>query len=207
METIDRTPDKPLLIKIADKLKETQQEVDELVLQFSLGKAEAKDKFEEIKKELKLKVAEFRQSAFAQQLSTVASDIKSRLETLEHHLNSGHADTSHVFEEQKSKIAHAIDQLEIQLKKLLPEEREHFEQELEKFKIKLEILKLWFSLKKIETKASFKGHMKEARQKIDQLMEKVKDAFETNKNHHHDFKHEISQAYDHLRKAVRSLKS
>ncbi|MBL6446649.1 hypothetical protein JMN32_10025 [Fulvivirga sp. 29W222] len=202
---MDKTPDKPILVRIADKLKETQQEVDELVLQFSLGKAEARDKFEEIKTELKLKVAEFKQSAFVQHLSTITLDIKRRLEVLEQHLNLGQADTSLVFEEQKSKITHAIEQLEAQLKKLLPEEREYFEQELEKFKIKLEILRLWFSLKKIEVKASFKGHMKEARERIDKLVENARSAFASDKGDQHNFKHEIGLAYDHLKKAVHSL--
>lgn len=205
METIKKTPNKPVLIRLADKLKETQREVDELVLQFSLGKAEAKDKFEEIKQELRLKVSEFKQSVLAEQLSSIASGVQYRLEALEKHLSLGKAESHRVFEEQKTKIGHALDQLEVQLRKLLPEDREYFEHEIEKFKIKLEILRLWFSLKKIEAKASFKGHMKDTGEIIDKLMEKIRDAFEPDKDQYHHFKYEIRQAYDHLRRAVHSL--
>lgn len=43
----------------SEKLNKFQQEIEEFALQFSLGKAEAKDKFQEVRKEFKAQVNEW----------------------------------------------------------------------------------------------------------------------------------------------------
>ncbi|MCA6434418.1 MAG: hypothetical protein IM574_12520, partial [Cytophagales bacterium] len=51
MKTIETKIKTPLLEKMAEGLLQAQQEIDELALQLSLGKSEAKEKLEEVKKE------------------------------------------------------------------------------------------------------------------------------------------------------------
>ncbi len=60
MKNTETTNQKPILVKIADQLLKDQQELDSLAVQLSLGKAEAKDKFEEVKKQIRKSIQEFK---------------------------------------------------------------------------------------------------------------------------------------------------
>jgi len=60
MPTKKEDKDKPVLQRIADQLLVAQQEIDDLALQLALGKAEAREKFQEVKKEFRHHVAEFK---------------------------------------------------------------------------------------------------------------------------------------------------
>ena len=53
METKTPTESKSLHEYFQSKLNSMHKEIEEMALQFSLGKADAKDKFEEVKKEFK----------------------------------------------------------------------------------------------------------------------------------------------------------
>lgn len=207
METLDKQPEAPILIKIADKLKETQREVDELVVQFALGKAEAKAKFEEVKKEFKHRVDEFKNSALANQLAGVSTNLKNKFEDLELQLSLGRVEFREMFEEQKNKIEHALERLAQESRKQLPvaAEREYFEHEMEKFKLKLEILRLIFALKKIEIKEAFKKNMLHAQKKIKQVTENIKSTLYPEPTKYEYFKKEAALAYKHMKKAVDAL--
>ncbi|ELR70148.1 hypothetical protein C900_03833 [Fulvivirga imtechensis AK7] len=207
METLNTSSEAPILIKIADKLKETQQEVDELVVQFALGKAEAKAKFEEIKKEFKQRVDEFKNTTLANQLAGVSTHLKDKFEDLELQLSLGRVEFREMFEEQKNKIEHALERLALESRKQLPlaAEREYFEHEMEKFKLKLEILRLIFALKKIEIKETFKKNMLNAQKKIKQVADKIKSKAQPEPTKYEYFKKEAALAYKHMKKAIDAL--
>ena len=80
-----------------------------------------------------------------------------------------------------------------------------FVHEFEKFKLKLEILRLRFGLKKFEIKDDYHTKMSSARTEINNLTSGAREHLTKGKEKYDDFKDEVSLAYKHLRKAVESL--
>lgn len=186
--------------KISERLKKAQIEIEEFALQFALGKAEAADKFEELKKEFKSKVSQL-QSEYSE------SGLKSKIEDLKLQLTLGKADAKDLFEEQRKNILKAIHKIEDELKSnpKFSKGVEEFSSELEKFKLKLEILKLQFELKRSELKDEFKDALAEAGIKIEKLFTKVEGKLDDVKRKSYDFSDEIKLSYEHLKKAVKSF--
>lgn len=108
---------KPILVKIANQLLKDQQELDSLVKQLSLGKAEAKDKFEEIKAELKQKVQDLKStlSSEYQENKKWLVETISKLDELEDRLTDK---SKELFEETKSAILKSVEAVQSELKKI-----------------------------------------------------------------------------------------
>lgn len=199
--------EKPVLQKIADRLLSVQQELDELVVQFSLGKAEGKEKFEEIKKEFRQRVAEFKKLLDAPASSLLTPEARQKIEELEVQLALGKADTRELFEEQKKKILKTLSSVEDQIKTWIKSGKlpDDFSHEVEKFKLKLEIIRLKFNLKKFEVKDTFKEGMDDARIKIEKIASRVRSKVKDGSSKYNDFRDEMSMAYKHLKKALSEL--
>ena len=202
-----KTSQKPVLQKIADKLIGVQQELDELVVQFALGKAEGKEKFEEIKKEFRKRVSEFKDLLDDSVAGLLTSDIKQKLEDLEVQLALGKAESKDLFEEQKKKILKALSKVESEIRLLIDTARlpDNFSHDVEKFKLKLEIIRLKFNLKKFEMKDTFKEGMSDARREIEKITSGITSKLKDGSSKYSDFRDEMSLAYKHLKKALSDL--
>jgi hypothetical protein len=207
METNEtKKTDATLLVRIADKLLEAQREIDELVLQFALGKAEAHDAFEETKKEFSSRVSEFKGTDLGVQVATASQKLKALLEELEVQLNLGKSDSKEAFEVQRKKIEGVFRKIRAEVKQLKNEvlDKEHLDHEIEKFKLKLEVLRLRFELKKLEVRDSFKDGMQTAKKKIERTASKLKGGFSPRTNLS-AIRKEARGIYKHLRKAIESI--
>lgn len=196
--------------KIGSFLKHSQQEIEELALQFSLGKAEAADKFEEIKKEFHSKSFQWKQSfeKFKTTNKDIFQKVKGGFEELQLQLSLGKAEGKDLFEDQKKKILLSIHELEMQVKNdpELSKQWDEFNVEIEKFKLKLEILSLKYKLKKFELKDSFKSSMTEAKKEIEHFYSRTeKKISKEGHKYIRDFTGEINEVYLHLKKAIKSL--
>ena len=207
MNTLSEPKEKSILLKIAEKLLQAQQELDELAVQLALGKAEAKDKFEEIKKDFRFRVNELRQIITSTPKSNDIADLVVKIEELDALLNSGKVETLLSFELQKKQILNAIIEIENRIKNkfLTTAAVNHFANEFEKFKLKLEILKLKFVVNKFEVKAGFRTEMKTARKEIAGIVEGTENQFNKAKGKVDDFSEEIYLAYKHLKNVIRNL--
>ena len=105
--------------KIKSAFNKVHQQTEELAVQFSLGKAEAGDKFDEMKKELHSKTHELKQSlAKAETFSKEkAAILKVKLEELQVQLALGKAEAKEGFEKQKKNIMHLVNEIKAELKK------------------------------------------------------------------------------------------
>lgn len=198
MEKTDKMNRKPVLLEVAEKLTLAQQEIDEFTLQLALGGAEARDKFEELKRNLKIRLGELK-AAF----HLVASEdrLRAKIEALEHLMKTAPVKDAVSFEDQKRQILEAIAAIEAEvLKKFksLPAAHE-FVHEVEKLKLKLEILTLKIGLKKFEIKESVSQHFSEARKKVDTLISRAAKRVRRGRA---GFTDEIKDAYKHVRKAL-----
>ena len=207
MEAELKKTEKPVLEKVAERLVAAQQELDKLAVQFALGKAEAKDKFEEVKKELQTRVNELKHTFMTKALNELITTLKTKVEELEVQLALGKAETAEIFEEQSKKILQSVNSLEHEIRSKLPDHQEThvFSQDVEKFKLKIEILRLKFILKKFEMTDAFRDKMDDARHAINTLKHSVKNKMESGKHSYQDFKDEMQLTYKHLRQAVESI--
>lgn len=195
--------------RISKILKATQQEVEELAVQFSLGKAEAALKFEEIKKEFNAKSNEWKNSFVKTEEAgqDAFMKMKGKLEELQLQLSLGKAEGKELFEEQRKKIVHAIHDLQNEYRSN-PEWNEklsEFNEEVEKFKLKLEMLKMKFEDKSFQVKEGFQKEMLNAKIEIDQFLNKAEEKFEKAGKKYSNFSKEISSVYNHLKNAVKKL--
>jgi hypothetical protein len=205
METETREKPKPLLQTVGECMLKAQQEIDDLAVQLSLGKAESKEKFEEVKKEFIEKVNELKKLVKSSFEKSMPVALKLKLEELELQLKVGKADTKEAFDLQRAELIEATIALENEIRKVLEkiEAPDYFHHEVEKFLLKLEILRLKFGIKKFEIKDTFRIRMARAKKSIHSFADKAT-KIGTRKNHT-GFKDEITEAYKHLKSAVKNL--
>lgn len=207
MEAEVQTIEKPLLERLADKLMTAQQELDELAIQLALGKAEAKDKFEEVKSDFKFRLNEFKFTTIGKILGMAAERMQAHVEELEDHLTTGKAESRIVFEAQLIKILDSLKSLELEIKERLPktEDIHMFQYEVEKFKLKLGILRLRYELNKLELRDEFYDGLAAARKVINTIKKSAKEKVNAGAETLNEFKVEVEEVFVHLRKAIAAL--
>lgn len=203
----EETTETNILQKVTDKLLAAQQEIDELALQLALGKADARDKFEDIKREFRSKVSELKNILANPAENYLSPEVKAKIEELELQLALGKADSKDLFEGQKKKIMNALTNLEedIQRNWRRIKAPDFFVHEVEQFKLKMEILRLRFRLKKFDVRDDYRNRMQTVRREIKKMTTKAKDRVNARQEKYDDFKYEISLAYKHIKNAVESL--
>jgi len=105
--------------KVASFLRNAATKMEELQLQTALGKAELSDKMEELKKDAKAKVHQFKSevNSFVADNQENIDKVKGKLEHLELQLALAKADTMDELKEQKKNIEKAMRELKDFLKK------------------------------------------------------------------------------------------
>ena len=182
-------------------LKKTAAELEEFQLQLSLGKADASDKFEELKKGFNTVVHDAKTRFSKKNLDT--NDLKKKLEEVQHLLAPAKVETRAAFLEQKETILNAIEEIEKALRTSEVDKEYHFvfNTEVEKFKIKVEILRLQFEYGKLVSKKEFEAMKEDFVKKIDKLKVNFKETESSFEKYWDNFRHEMSDAYTHLKKA------
>ncbi len=182
-------------------IKKAQVDLEEFQLQLALGKAEAKDKYEDVKKKFNKMVHETKLKV--NELKGEKDELQSRLEELQLQLALGKADTIDAFNEQKKKITRALNNLEKELENnpFTAEVHTKLQHEIERFKIKLEILRLHFELKKSDIKEEFEAKKAEFLKQVEKMKTKISDNKSMVSNKAENFSTEIKNAYKHLKKA------
>jgi hypothetical protein len=202
-ETKETTP--PLLQELGEGMLKAQQELDELAVQLSLGKAEAKEKFEEIKKEFNERVNALTHYVKSHFNNSLPKSLEEKLAKLEVYLKVGKAETKESFDLQRAALIEATIALENELRKALEklEASGYFHHEAENFLLKLEILRLKFGIKKFEIKDAYRTRMNRAKKSINRFVADVKKV--GTKKTHANFKEEMAEVYKHLKSAVKIL--
>lgn len=184
-------------------LKKSVSELEDLQVQIALGKAEAHDLFEDVKK----KFNSFLHNA--KQKITVTKEKKEKIrgdfDELQVQLALGKAETLELFNEQKKKIFSAISKLEKSIEnKTSPfakDVEEKVKHEVERFKIKAELLRVQYELGKMDAKDKFEAGKHEFAESLAKLKARFADqkkaAAKTRQLRHE----EIKEAYKHVKKA------
>ncbi|MDI1233285.1 MAG: hypothetical protein PSX81_03265 [bacterium] len=199
---------KPLLTRIAEQLVKDQQELDHLAVQLSLGKAEVKDKFESLKEKLKASL-----HAFKVDLKEVYNDnkewsvgFKEKLTHLEEQLSASKAETKEVFKAQKKNILQAMDLVkeEIKANPEVHKASDFFTAASENARLQIRLFEMkWGSKEKVLT--GFRAEMKKASEKVDEIIAEAKSNKQKAEVKLQGFNTEIHEAYNHFKKAIKSL--
>jgi hypothetical protein len=207
MKTIETKIKTPLLEKMAEGLLLAQQEIDELALQLSLGKSEAIEKFEEVKKEFVRGISTLKKSVQSALDQPIPLALKMKFEAVELQLQVGKVQSKESFDSQIKTLIAATIALEEEIKSLLHkmEVKGYFGHEIEKFLLKLEILRLKFGIKKFEIKEGFRSEMATVRKSIESLRKNAKKLKALPAAAYDDIKTEISSNYKSLKNAINKL--
>jgi len=185
--------------KVIDALKKTAVNIEELQVQTALGKAEAQDKYEEIKKEFNLFIhdSEYQIKGIKENID----ELKTKFDELRVQLALGKAETIEIFKKQKKQLLLTIHEIEVKIKSNKTLNRMYAVTliEIEQFKIQLEILEQKYKRDKKETKSTFEKGKEEFNSFVDSIKAKYGKQKEETKFEH--FQNEISEAFTHFKKA------
>ncbi|MES2679472.1 MAG: hypothetical protein V4635_06280 [Bacteroidota bacterium] len=197
------TNDKTFADKLINGLKAAATELEELQVQISLGKAETRAVFEELKYKFNGRLGEIKARYATLKTNRHVVPLVNALENVQVQMALGIAETKDMFEKQLKKINGSLNVLESELKNqhLLPGHTAEVQLEIEKFKAKLELIRLHFKLKKVTMEYNFGQKLAEFHRKVDLLRVKVSEEKNDVKNKWNFFKTEIDEAYTHLKNA------
>lgn len=185
--------------KVIGALRKAAVNLEELQVKTALGKAEAQEKYEEVKKEFNLFIhdSEFKIKGIKQHIE----ELKSKFDELRVQLVLGKAETKEIFKKQKKELLLTLHEIEVKIKSNETLNRMYALTliEIEKFKIQLEILEQKYNRDKKETKSSFEKAKQEFNSFIEKLKVKYGSKKEETKLEH--FQNEISEAFVHFKKA------
>ena len=185
--------------KVIGALRKTAIELEEFRVQTALGKAEAQDKFKEVKNKFNLFVhdSEFKIKGVKEKIE----ELNTKFDELRVQLSLGKAETKDIFKKQKKQLLLKLHDIEVKIKTNETLNRMYALTliEIEQFKIQLEILEQKFNKDKVETKENFEKGKKDFNFFIDKFKGKYTKQKEETKLEH--FQNEISEAFDHFKKA------
>ena len=188
---------------LVEGMKKAALELDELRVQMTLGQYEARDLYERVKKDFSSHLHMAKTNLGKVKESEEALKVINGIEHLQVQLALGIAETEETFAEQKKKLSHALSKLESTLK-ADPQFRTASAElyfQVEKFKMKLELLSLQFKLKKLKAEYNWDEKKAAYLRDLDQLKEKLKQKESAAKERFAHFQDEITEAFTHIKKA------
>jgi len=202
---MESTTQKSIADTIINGLKKAVVELEEFRVQAALGKSEAYDAFESAKKNLRhfLHEAEQRFGASQKTVTDIGTQLKSAIDMLQVQLALGKAETREVFEAQRKKIVQALHTLETFLanNQFTADYQESVNREIQKFRIKLEILKLRYELNSMSAHGEFEEKKKEFSAKLEDLAGILREKEKKAEKSWEHFKEDITKAYGDMKKA------
>ncbi|MEH6537218.1 MAG: hypothetical protein V7719_12545 [Psychroserpens sp.] len=180
-------------------LRKTAVELEEFQVQATLGKAEAQDKYEDVKKKFNLFIhdSEFKIKGIKEKIE----DVNTKFDELRVQLALGKAETKEIFKKQKKQLLSTLHEIEVKIRTNETLNRMYALAliEIEQFKIQLEILEQRYSKDKTKAKDTFEKGKQDFNTFINKFKGKYGKKNEETKFEH--FQHEISEAFDHFKKA------
>lgn len=185
--------------KVIEALRKSATELEEFQVKAALGKAEAQDKYEEVKKKFNQFIhdSEFKVKGIKEKIE----ELHTKFDELRVQLALGKAETKEIFKKQKKQLLAIIHDIEVKIKTNDTLNRIYAIMliEIEQFKLQLEILEQKFNKEKPEANASFETAKKDFNSFINKIKTRYGKKKEATKMEH--FQSEISEAFNHFKKA------
>ena len=185
--------------KVIEALRKSAIELEEFQVKAALGKLEAQDKYEDVKKKFNLIIheSEFKIKGIKEKIE----ELHAKFDELRVQLALGKAETKEIFKKQKKQLLSILHDIEVKIKtnEILSRMYAVTLIEIEQFKIQLEILEQKFKKDKSEAKDSFEKGKLDFNSFKDKFKGKYAKKQEETKMEH--FQNEITEAFDHFKKA------
>ena len=185
--------------KVADSLRKAALEMEEFQVKVALGKADAEEKYEDIKKKFNSFINDSKQKIKVGKEKV--DDLHMKFDKLMVQLNLGKAETIDAFKKQKKDILITIHEIEVEIKtnETLNRLYAFVLIEFEKFKAQLEVLEEKLQNGKANFKTSFEKGKLEFNKYVEDLKRKYsKEKEETRWEY---FQNEIAEALTHFKQA------
>src|SRR5688572_19978798 len=190
--------------QLGNLISKAESELDELRVKIALGKMNGADLFEDMKKELRNSFHEI-SGELQQEGKEIAESVRVNVETLQLQLALGKAEALDAYEEQKSKISDAIQQLEQNVRDsrniISSDSKIKIQNELEKFRLKMEILQIRYELGRLDLKDNVESKKQKFKKEFDELLGNMQD--ETSEKIE-EYGNNLRNAYEALRKSLQS---
>lgn len=190
------------------KARLTQLKVllDELQLQLTLGKLEAREAFERESKNFRQFIRDYREQYKKehQEIATHRSNLSEKLEALEKLLDRELATTKKKFDQDKKEILHAIHELESVIEDTYGEVGKLIQDRLDGFKGRLDAYRVQLALGEYEIAEELESKKTALRNTLNDIAEKLKKEESAGEKIDH-FADEVGKSVDHLRKAFSDL--
>lgn len=195
MKTMEETR---FIDNVVETLRKAAIEIEELQVQAALGKAEAQDKYDEVKKKFNEVLQNAKSKIHAGK--DKVEEIDTKFDELRVQLELGKAEGLDSFRVEKRKLLSKLHEIEVKIKtdKRINRLYAFVLLEIEKFKVNLEILEQKFEQGKVDAKISFEKGKQEFNAFIDRIKTKYSKKEETKWEH---FQDEISEGFRHFKQA------
>lgn len=184
--------------RVVDTLRKAATEIEELQVKAALGKYEAQDKFESAKKSFNAFLHESKQKI--REGEEKAETIHAKLDALRVQLALGKAETLDAFKAQKKALLSMMRDLEVDIKsnRTLKDVYTFALMEIDKFKVKLEVLERKFE----KSNESPDGAFNKGKEKFNGFIDGLKNKYgKAEESRWENFQEEVSEAFSHLKKA------
>lgn len=184
--------------------KQWKSSLEDMRVQFSLGKMDAVDSFEQQKKQLRSLIETLKEGTdkAVDSAEAKAVDFRAKLEALNLQLNLGKAETKELFEEQRKKIDAALQEVYTAGKLAYHGQYDYmmelFEHNAKAVKTGLDIARLQFELGKMEAKEEASALRTEIQEKIEELQRTAEKAQELTRDNLEQWGKQMKEGFEKM---------
>ncbi|MCR9286877.1 hypothetical protein OAF63_00135 [Saprospiraceae bacterium] len=189
-----------------EKTQQMKAFLEEMQVQMALGKAEAKDAFEREQKNFKKFINH--QMTEMKKLEKVSeehvSELSQKFNNLEALITQEIPHSKRKFDTMKKNTLQAIYELEFQIKTTFGDVDVDLQKRLDEFKVKLDGYRIQLALSNFDDEAVLVNRKEELQKAIDDIQAKMNEE-EESKGKVENFVEEITESFDHMKKAFSEL--
>ncbi|MFN8776350.1 MAG: hypothetical protein ACK5XV_06230 [Flavobacteriales bacterium] len=195
-----KTTSASLTDRMLEMLDHVQVDLETFRVQAALGRMDAADAFEDLKAEFRSII--HRAGDVVDRTSARAAALRAALEHLRVQLELGRAELADRYAEQKNRLLHSIGELEHLVnwdEMNNPVTGRPLRHDLERLKLRLELLRLQYELRKLDSEEEWKNRIVGV---VEHWKVKIAERREEWDRHSSFVIDEMQKVYDHLRKAL-----
>lgn len=184
--------------------------MDDILVQFSLGKAEAVEQFEKQKENLKSLIdmasSKLKESGDSFFSTDVGTKLNSQLEELKLQLALGKAESKDLFDKQSESISNSINSIKSDLSEKYPDLVKLLDDNTLKFNSAMEGLRLQYSLGKADLGDGVDSNKEMVTNKLNQLKQMFEEGKDIAQEKFDEFKDDSLKAFNSLKDTLINLR-
>ncbi len=190
--------------KLNSFIQKAQEEIDSLRVKAALGRMDATDVLYEMSKDMNQNLQHLSKD-LRNEGSALSAKAEDYMERIRYQVALGKAEAGKTYDERKEQLRRAMVEFDQWIKNegvgLSPETRLKIQNELEKFRLKLDILRIRYELGRLEARDVMQEKQDRFKQEFDQIASSVRTEWDHTKD---ELSAKLSSAYEALRRSWQS---